>query len=72
MTVAEAIEKTKSNKGMRVSITGISSRISAHRGSVDGGTRYMVGEFGKHFQMAREAWMGGDLTTVAEFFGIYV
>ena len=67
-----AIERTKSRKGFKVSITGISSRISNSRGKIDSGQKYMLGEFGKHFLEARQGWLEGNLDIVADFFGIYV
>ena len=72
MTVPEAIEHTKDKPGMKVSISGIASRVSKHRGAIDKGQKYMLEEFGKHFEQARAAWLNGDLETVAEFFGLYV
>lgn len=73
MTVAQAIEHTKNKKGMKVSFTGIASRISqsGRNGALDNGTKFMVSELGKHYDQARSAWLEGDLETVAEFFGLY-
>lgn len=72
MTVPEAIEHTKNKAGMKVSISGIAARVSNHRGSIDKGQKYMLEEFGKHFEQARAAWLEGDLEIVAEFFGLYI
>ena len=72
MNIQEAIEHTKNKDGMKVSITGIASRLSRHRGSTDNGQKYMLEQFGKHFAEAREAWLKGDIGAVAEFFGLYV
>lgn len=69
MDIKKAVEHTKNKKGMRVSFTGIASRANSPLGR---GERYMIQEMGKHYQQAREAWLKGDLETVAEFFGLYV
>ena len=69
MDIKEAINHTINKKGMYVSFTGIASRANK---PLDKGQRYMIQEMGKHYQQTREAWLKGDLETVAEFFGLYV
>ncbi len=71
MTIAEAIERTKNKKGMRVSIRGICSRISGGRGAIGRADKFMLSEFGKNFGLAKQTWLEGDLEAVAEFFGLY-
>ena len=68
----EAIDYTKNTMRLRVSITGIASRISRHRGAIDKIQKHLLSEFGKNFSEARQAWLNGDMKTVAEFFTIYV
>lgn len=72
MELSEAIDYTKNTMRLRVSITGIASRISRHRGAIDKGQKHLLAEFGKNFSEARQAWLNGDMKTVAEFFTIYV
>ena len=72
MTYEEAVKKTKEGVCMKISITGICGRLSRHIGNVDKGQKYMLQEFGKHFNQARDAWWNNDLETVAQFFKIYV
>jgi hypothetical protein len=71
LNLEEAIEHTKNKRGFKVSITGIASRIFSHRGAIDKGQKYLIKEFGRHFDQARQSWLNGDLETVAEFFGLY-
>ena len=73
MNIQEAIEHTKDKGGMKVSMSGIVSRITEKRkGSVSAADRFMLDGMEKHYQQAREAWLKGDIETVAEFFGLYV
>ncbi len=72
MEIADAIEHTKNKMGMKVSMCGMASQITHHRGAVNNASKFMLDEFQKHFYQAREAWLNGDLETVAEFFGLYV
>ena len=63
--IKEAIEHTKNKPGMYVSFSGVTT--------IDGqGKAYMRRKLSEHYKMAREAWLSGDLETVAEFFGLYV
>ena len=65
MTVQEAIEYTKNKGGFKVCFSGCVT--------VNGrGRKLMREELSKHFSIAREAWLSGDIETVAEFFGLYV
>ena len=64
MTIQEAIDHTKNRKGMKVDFSG----AMRHRP----GGAFIRGEITKHFDQARDAWLKGDLETVAEFFGLYV
>ena len=64
VTKQEAIEHTKNKHGMKVDFSG------AMRNRPDGA--FIRAEIAKHFDQAREAWLKGDLGTVAEFFGLYV
>ena len=63
--IKEAIEHTKNKKGMKVSFSGSVRRTGK-------GTNYIRQEIAEHFALTREAWLKGDLETVAEFFGLYV
>ena len=63
MELNDAIEHTKNYKGMRVCVSGIMEKGQ--------GRQYMRREMAKHFKQARDAWLTGDLNTVAEFFSIY-
>ena len=68
MNIEEAIEHAKNKKGMYVSFGGVlrALRMRYH------GYKYSSDELSKHYYMAKEAFMAGDLETVAEFFGLYV
>ena len=84
MTIEEAIEHAKNKKGMKQSFGGLCNRsasilewVSKKVPKGDGpdmasGYAFTLRELTKHFYMAREAFMEGDLETVAEFFGLYV
>lgn len=72
MTIEQAIEHTKNKRGMRVSVSGLARAVSESRGSLDGGRKYAIEEHATHFDQAREAWLNGDLETVAEYFGLYI
>lgn len=72
MEIGEAIEHTKNKKGMKVSMSGLVAGVSRERDSDHAGYAYTSNEMQKHFYQAREAWLAGDLETVAEFFGLYV
>lgn len=65
MEVKEAIEHTKNKSGMKVSFSGAVRRTGK-------GTNYIRQEIADHYKQAKEAWLKGDLETVAEFFGLYV
>lgn len=66
MEINEAIEHTKNKPGVKVSFSG------AMRADKSSGGQWIRGELSKHFKEAREAWLNGDLETVAAFFGLYV
>ena len=81
MNYKEAIEHTKNKKGMKQSVSGLfesSSEmlnlIGKDKDGINFGDGYAFSLVGmsKHFYEAREAWLNGDLETVAEFFGLYV
>ena len=57
---------------MRVSITGICTRISSRKGSLTSSDKYMIREFADHFNQARKAWLDGNIEVIADFFSIYV
>jgi hypothetical protein len=65
-------EKSEHFPGMKVSVAGVASRIKGSRGTVGRGDRFMVGEIARLYYEGREAWLRGDLETVAEMFGILV
>jgi hypothetical protein len=76
-----AIEKTKNKPGMKQSVSGLirnSSELLEGIGEDRDGADYGAGyafslkEMSKHYNQAREAWLKGELETVAEFFGLYV
>lgn len=71
MDYKKAIEHTKNKKGMKLCITGLVKKIISHKGNLPGGYKYSLGEFSKHYNQARKAWLNNDLETVAEFFGLY-
>ena len=64
MNYKQAIEHTENKKGMKVDFSG----AMRHR---SGGNQFRK-IISEHFDEAREAWLNGDLETVAEFFGLYV
>jgi len=81
MELKEAIEHTKNKKGMKQSVSGLFEQsafilddIGENREGIDYGAGYAftLREMSEHFYQAREAWLKGDLETVAEFFGLYV
>jgi len=72
MDYLQAVEHTKNKKGMKQSMTGLCYKIANSRGAISGGLKFTVEELGKHFSQARNAWLTGDLETVAEFFGLYI
>lgn len=81
MNYKEAIEHTKNKKGMKQSVSGLfeqSALLLDKVGESGNGMDYGAGyaftlrEMAEHFGQAKEAWLTGDLETVAEFFGLYV
>lgn len=72
MTIQEAIEHTKNKKGMKQCLPGLLIKVASKRNKFDDGQRYALECIAKHFTQARQAWLEGDLETVAEFFGLYV
>lgn len=81
MNYKQAIEHTKNKKGMKQSVSGLfeqSSQILDKIGENENGMNYGAGyaftlrQMSEHYYQAREAWLTGDLETVAEFFGLYV
>ncbi len=81
MTYKKAIEHTKNKKGMKQSVSGLfknsselMERIGEDRDGMNYGAGYAFGlqSMSEHFNQAREAWLTGDLETVAEFFGLYI
>lgn len=72
MELQEAIEHTKNKGGMKQCITGLMHKIEKHRGQLSNGYKFALSEFVKHYKQAKEAWLNGDLHTVAEFFGLYI
>ena len=67
----KAIEHTKNKKGMKLCITGLIKKIVISRDKIGNSEKYSLKVFGKHYNLARKAWLNGDLKTVAEFFGLY-
>jgi len=57
---------------IRQSITGICLRLSKKRGAMRHFDQFVLEEFAKNFQAARDAHKEGDMETVKEFFEIYV
>ncbi len=87
MDIQQAIEHTKNKKGMKLCLPGLLnnsgeelnrlSKVLKNKGAeydVDyaAGYAFSLKEVSKHYNQAREAWLKGDLETVAEFFGLYV
>jgi hypothetical protein len=80
MTKEEAIVHTKNKSGMKQSFSGLcfnSSKLlefATQDQDVDygAGYAYSLTVMAEHYNQAREAWLKGDLETVAEFFGLYV
>jgi len=81
MDIKEAIEHTKNKKGMKQSVSGlfenssqILDKIGEDKNGMDYGAGYafILRQMSEHYNLAREAWLKGDLETVAEFFGLYV
>lgn len=72
MNLQEAIKHTINKGGMKVSVGGVASAIGRSKGRTSNADKFMIDSLQKHFYQAREAWLKGDLETVAEFFGLYV
>ena len=81
MQLQEAIEHTKNKKGMKQSVSGLFANSAEMLESIGGdkngcnygaGYAYTLQSMSEHFYQAREAWLKGELETVAEFFGLYV
>ena len=70
MEINVAINHTVNYTGTKVSITGICSRLSRHRGAVDNGQKYMLSQFAEHYGQAKNAWIAGDYKTLSEFFAV--
>lgn len=64
------IEQTKNFNKMRISVDGVLERISNKKGTINRSDKYMLKEINRLYQLGREAWLNGDLETVAEMFGI--
>jgi hypothetical protein len=81
MDIKEAIEHAKHKPGLKQSVSGLFSRsaemleeIGEDRDGCDFGAGYAFSlrQMSEHYEMARTAFMNGELETVAEFFGLYV
>ena len=81
MELKEAIEHTKNKKGMKCSMSGMCKNAGKELDRIGPGKRganyaagyaYSLREMASNYDEAREAWLKGDLETVAEFFGLYV
>lgn len=72
MTIKQAIDHTKNKKGIKICLPGLLGTVSTHKGNLNRGYRFALQEVSKHFDQAQEAWLHGDLETVADFFGLYV
>lgn len=81
MDLQEAIQHSKDKKGMKLCVSGLFIKsaeileLSAERPTTSesgGGYAFVLTEMATHFDQAREAWLNGDLETVAQFFGLYV
>jgi hypothetical protein len=66
MTIEEAIEHTKQKAGMKISFRG------ALKAGIGNGGSYIRTELGNDYEIARTAWLTGNIEEVAEFFGLYV
>jgi hypothetical protein len=67
--VAEAIEKTKNYRGFKVSFSGTVNRCKK---TMENSDHFILDEMLNNYSEAKEAWLKGDLNTVASFFAIYV
>lgn len=52
---------------LKVSISGLLSRLKGRRDQL-----YVVGEFIKHYKIAKKAHTAGNAETVKQFFDLYV
>lgn len=75
MDYKQAVEHTKNKKGMKQSMSGFlgkCSRLIVKADPEEEMYPFVLHKMSDHYKQAREAWLTGDLETVAEFFGLYV
>ncbi len=66
----ELIKRTQDYPKLKVSVDGVLLRIAEKKGNISNDLRFMAKEIARLYSLGREAWLKGDLETVADMFGV--
>ena len=72
MEIEKYIEITKNKRGLKLSVSGTIRRSTNKKGRLSKLEIFSLQEINRLYYEGREAWLKGDLETVAELFGILV
>ncbi len=72
MGIEKYIEITKNKPGFKLSVSGMISTCATKKGRLSKSDQSGLEEISRLYCLGREAWLKGDLETVAEMFGILV
>ena len=66
----DLIQRTKDFSRMKISINGVLTKVSKSKGNLSNSDRFCLDEILRLYLQGRDAWLEGDLETVADMFGI--
>ena len=72
MEIEKYIEITKNKPGLKLSVCGMIATCSTKKGRLSKSDQSGLEEISRLYYLGREAWLNGDLETVAQMFGILV
>ncbi len=72
MEIKKYIELTKNKPGLKLSVSGVIRRSTNKKGRLSKMEIFSLQEINRLYYEGREAWLKGDLETVAEIFGLLV